>query len=221
VLAYLGLFILFALCIAASYYAGIYRTQQDHETANSDKAQLHQQALNDSAQELTKLRTNAEIDRQTIESMRQLTMTQKAQMSAYERDLRVYKDLLSPGAKTNPLGVSFGLFTVFALPQAGHFKYKLVVQKLSAKEVDFTGNLDFRVVGEQAGKVISLPLYQLSDQLTSPTIPLDFKYFQTLEGEFQLPADFAPQDVELIVKNSDKKAPPIVETQLEWPIPSH
>lgn len=218
ILRYLALLAAFVTCIVASYYAGIYRTQMNHDSASSDKSQQHQQALNGVTQELTKLRTNADVDRQTIEEMRQLTMTQKAQMAAYERDLRVYKELLAPGAKTNPLGVSFGLFTVFAMPEKGHFKYKLVVQKLSAKETDFSGLLDFRIIGEQAGKSAALPLYQVSDQLTSPTIPLDFKYFQTLEGEFTLPADFAPQNVQLIVKSNDKKSAPIVEAQLEWPI---
>lgn len=218
ILRYVALFTVFVVCVVASYYAGIYRIQKHHDSMGSEKAQQHLQALNDTAQELIKLRTNADVDRQTIEDMRQLTMTQKAQMAAFERDLRVYKELLSPGAKTNPLGVSFGLFSVFALPEKGRFKYKLTVQKLSAKETDFSGALDFRIVGEQAGKSASLPLYQVSDQLTSPTIPLDFKYFQTLEGEFQLPLDFAPQNVQLIVKSGDKKSLPIVESQLEWPI---
>lgn len=217
----LGVFAAFALCIAASYYAGIYRVELDQHSLSSEKSQQHQQVLNETAQELTRLRTNAEVDRQTIEDMRQLVVTQKAQIAAAERNLLVYKDLLSPGAKANPLGVSFGLFTVFPLAEKGHFKYSLVVQKLSAKDMDFAGAVDFRIMGEQGGKAVSLPLYQVSDQMTSPTIDVAFKYFQTLEGEFSLPLDFVPQNVQLAVKTGDKKSVPIIETQLEWPIPSH
>ncbi|HWV15363.1 MAG TPA: DUF6776 family protein [Cellvibrio sp.] len=216
-LIYVGFVVVFAVAVVGSYYAGIYRLERSQALASSDTSHRHQQALSDATQELTRLRTNADIDRQTIEDMRQLTMTQKAQMAAYERDLRVYKDLLSPGAKANPLGVSFGLFTVLEAARKGSFTYKLVVQKLSAREEDFRGSLDFRVLGEQAGKPVSLALYQLSEQQTSPIIALDFKYFQTLEGEFQLPPDFVPKHVELTV-NSGKSNPPVVQTQLEWPI---
>lgn len=221
VLCYVGFFLAFALCILASYYAGIYRVESDQYSASSSQAKQHQQLLSDTTQELTRLRTNAEVDRQTIEDMRQLAVTQKAQIAAAERDLIVYKDLLSPGAKANPLGISFGVFTVFALPEKGRFKYSLVVQKLSAKDADFSGAVDFRIMGEQGGKAVVLPLYQVSEQLTSPTIDVAFKYFQTLEGEFTLPGGFAPQHVHLAVKSGDKKSAPIVETQLEWPISSH
>lgn len=219
-LRYLSIALLIALATIGSFYAGMYRVKMHQDSLSSEKSQQHQHILNDALQELTKLRTNAEVDRQTIEDMRQLVVTQKAQIALSERDLIVYKDLLSPGAKGNPLGVSFGLFNVFPQAQKGHFKYSLVVQKLSAKDTDFAGSVDFRIIGEQGGKAVSLPLYQLSDQMTSPTIEVAFKYFQTLEGEFILPLDFVPKAVQLAIKTGDKKAAPLIETQLEWPTPS-
>jgi hypothetical protein len=134
--------------------------------------------------------------------------------------VRVYKDLLSPGAKANPQGISFGVFAVAPLPEAGRFKYSLTIQKLSAKEGDFSGNLEFRLIGQQADKTLQLSLYQVSAQVTTPSIPLSFKYFQTLDGEMTLPQDFIPQMVELVVKTNDRKPQSLVETQLEWPVAS-
>lgn len=219
-LSYLGVILAFVLGVVISYYAGMYRASNAEQAVNDSKAEQLKQSSNQLSQELTQLRTNAEVDRQTIEEMRQLVMTQKAQMAAAERDLGVYKDLLSPHVKTNPLGVSFGLFTVFALPEKNHFSYKLVVQKLSTKEADFSGTLEFSVSGLQAGKSIQLSLHQISTQVTSASIPLDFKYFQTLEGELQLPRDFIPQTVELVVNTDNKKGAPILTTQMEWPASS-
>lgn len=214
----LGLLLLvFALSLPASYYYGVYRVQQTQTSAVADQVRKHQDAVTALTQEITALRTTTEVDRQTMEELRQLVMTQRAQLSASERDLRVYKDLLSPGAKTNPLGISFGVFTAFPMKEKGHFSYSLTVQKLSTKEADFSGTLEFRIIGLQGSQTLQLSLYQVSAQVTSPSIPLSFKYFQTLEGDMVLPVDFTPQTVELVVKGGDKKAPPLVETQLDWP----
>lgn len=212
---------LFAAAVPAAYFMGAYQVRESQIVHEDGQVQQHQQAIATFTQQLTVLRTTAEVDRQTMEDLRQQVMSQRAQLAASERDLRVYKDLLSPGAKTNPQGISFGVFTVASLPESGHFKYSLTVQKLSAKEGDFAGSLEFRIVGQQGDKTLQLSLYQVSAQVTTPSIPLSFKYFQTLDGDMALPQDFIPQMVELVVKPSDRKAQPLVETQLEWPIASH
>jgi Na+-translocating ferredoxin:NAD+ oxidoreductase RnfG subunit len=210
----LGLILLFAACVSASFFAGIYHVQQQQRTVENDQEQQKQQLT----QELTQLRTNADVDRQTIEEMRQTVMTQKAQMAAYDRDLRVYKELLTSGARLNPLGVSFGVFTVFPTAEKNQFNYKLVVQKLSTKDTDFSGTLEFKVVGEQAGKPKHFFLHEISTQVTSTNIPLNFKYFQALEGSMVLPEDFVPKTLELVVYTGDQKNSATTETQLAWPI---
>ncbi len=109
------------------------------------------------------------------------------------------------------------MFTVSPLKETGHFNYSLTVQKLSTKDTDFSGFLEFRIIGQQGGKSLQLSLYQVSSQVTVPSIPLSFKYFQTLEGDLTLPIGFVPQAVELVVKPKDKKSPPLVSAELDWP----
>jgi hypothetical protein len=212
----LGLIFLFIAGVSASFFAGIYYVQQQQQAADNHQAEQVQLLT----QELTQLRTNADVDRQTIEEMRQTVMTQKAQMAAYDRDLRVYKELLTSGARLNPLGVSFGVFTVFPTAEKNRFSYKLVVQKLSTKDTDFLGTLEFKVVGEQAGKAKHFFLHEISEQVTSTNIPLNFKYFQALEGNMTLPEDFIPKTLELVVYTGDQKSSATTETQLAWPIAS-
>ena len=208
----------FIVCLPASYFLGIYVAglQQANDASQRDQAQ--QKLSSDLTQQLTELKTNIEVDRQSMEDLRQLVMTQKAQINASERDLRVYKDLLAPGAKTNPLGISFGVLTATPLKEAGHFNYSLTVQKLATKDADFTGFLEFRIIGQQAGKSLQLSLYQVSSQVSAPSIPVSFKYFQTLEGDLTLPVDFVPQTVELVVKGPENKTPPLVSAELDWPV---
>lgn len=210
-------YLLVLLGIVVSFFVGAFAGQKYHQYLEAKKAEQQAQVATDLSQELMLLRTNAEVDRQTIESMRQLVMTQKAQITASERDMRVYKELLTSSGK-NPLGISFGVFTVSPSTEAGHYTYKLVVQKLSTREVNFSGNLEFKVIGQQAGKAQQLSLDKISSQVTSPFIDLDFKFFQVLEGDMELPLDFTPQTVGLVVRSGDRQSPPIVETQLEWPV---
>lgn len=205
--------------LIGSYYAGVYSVRQAEISAVQSIAGEHQQVIDKYKQDITKLQTNAEVDRQTIEQMRKVVATQKAQLASADRDLHVYKDLLSPNVKTNPLGISVGTFTATPLAEAGHFSYKVVVQKLSTKEVDFSGVLDIKIIGQQEGKEKQLLLSEVSPQLTTASIPLTFKYFQNAEGEIQLPADFTPHAVELTVK-ADKSDSSLVTTQLDWLVSS-
>jgi hypothetical protein len=213
-----GLILAIAISLPASYFAGVYVANEKYKAQVNHQGDAQTQAMAELSQQITQLRTGTEVDRQTIEDLRQLVMTQKAQLNVSERDLRVYKDLLSPGAKGNPMGISFGVFTVLPLKEAGHFNYSLTVQKLSTKEADFSGTLEFRIIGQQGDKSLQLSLYQVSSQVTAPSIPLSFKYFQTLAGDLSLPINFVPQNVELVVKTADKKAPPLVSTELDWPV---
>lgn len=213
----LVLVVAFVLAVAGSYFAGVYQTSQQQASQLNQQNAQQQKTAATLSQELAQLRISTDIDRQTIEELRQVVMTQKAQISASARDLLVYKDLLSPHAKTNPLGLSFGVFTVSPLKEIGHFNYSLTVQKLSTKEADFSGFLEFRIIGLQGDKSLQLSLYQVSSQVTVPSIPLNFKYFQKLEGDLILPVNFVPQTVELVVKTKDNKPPPLVSAELVWP----
>lgn len=215
---WLVLLVVMTACVMFAYIFGEKSALEKSLEPKSKLEANQSQVVNNIEQQLSQLRTNAEVDRQTIEELRQLVMTQKAQLSASERDLRVYKDLLSPAVKSNPLGISFGVFTILPLKGVGHFSYSLTVQKLSIKDANFGGTLEFRIIGEQSGKSLQLSLYQVSSQVSVPSIPLSFKYFQTLEGDMTLPVDFVPQAVELVVKTSDKKAQPLVSAELDWPL---
>ena len=208
----------FVISLPIAYFLGIYAAHHETESSDLANSQRQDQVVKELSQELTRLRIDAEVNHQTVEELRQMAMTQRAQLTSAERALLVYKELLSPGAKTNPLGISFGAFTVFSTKEAGHFTYKLIVQKLSARESSFTGNLEFKILGQRAGKPAQLSIDKVSSQFPSSGIPLDLKYFQTIEGDMQLPPDFTPEKVELVIEPEDKRSPAIVETQLEWPI---
>lgn len=208
----------FVLSVIASYFLGIYWTKYQETREINQQENAQQKVANDLSKQLTELRTVSEVDRQSLEDLRQLVMTQKAQLNAAERDLRVYKELLTSGPKTNPMGISIGVFNLTPLPESGQFHYSLTVQKLATRDGDFSGFLEFTIKGQQAGESAQLTLNQVSTQVDAPSIPLSFKYFQTLEGDLTLPPGFVPQNVELAIKNSENRTPPLVTAELDWPV---
>jgi len=214
----LGVLVAFLIGLPLSYHLG--QTDLLQEQADQQQGVFVEKdsQIANLQTELAKLKTSQDIDRQSMEELRQTVVAQKAQIAASERDVRVYKDLLSPGAKTNPAGISFGAFILSPIKGAeNRYSYKLTIQKLSLKESDFTGFLEFKILGQQAGKQVILSLYQVSSQVTAAAIPLSLKYFQTLEGEIKLPADYLPQNIELSVKPQDKKAANVAQIQFSWP----
>ena len=212
----------FLVSVVLSYLMGVYAGKASYKSTDVEKIQQLQESIDALNQQLDSAHANGGVDQQAIENLRQQVMTQRAQLAAADRDMRVYKYLLSPAGRANPWVISFGVFTVIPTKDTGHFSYKLVVQKMSATESDFIGTLDFKVVGKQGGKTLKLPLHQISSQVAAANIPLNFKYFQTLEGEMQLPPEFVPQSVELSVYAGEDRGQVVVDSnQLEWPEVPH
>ena len=64
------------------------------------------------------------------------------------------------------------------------------------------------IEGRQAGKAA---------RVTGPELAFRFRYFQNLEGEFSLPADFQPERITLEIKPAKARSKAITQT-LIWPV---
>lgn len=225
VLVILALSLLVAIALAATYYYAQHKTSHallSPEEAQSLRAQLEKltQELGDSKRELAKYQLNAEVDRQAGEDLRKRVLELREEKAALQRDVEVYR-ILTSKKSANPMGISFGIFSVAALPDNKH-QFKLVVQKLAEGDDEFSGNLRVDVIGLRDGKeaVISLHELAVSKEGSEPladSIPLNFKFFQNIETEILLPQGFDPDRVELTVKSSAKRNPVTVKAELEWP----
>ena len=217
--------LLIAAALAGTYFYAQIQTGKERLTvpeAQELRSQLEKvtQEAAESRRELTRLEVGAEVDRQAGEEMRKRVLALREEKAALERDIEVYR-ILTSNRNKNPQGVSFGVFSVSAMPDNKH-QLKLVVQKLAEGDEDFTGEMKFMVVGQREGQETKISLHELvvsKAGAESPTeiIPLNFKFFQNIETEIVLPEGFTPSRVELAVKSDSKRNPMTVEGQLEWP----
>ncbi len=169
-------------------------------------------------QEVANLKLAAMVDQQANEDVRRQALEQKMRIADLERDIAVYRGMISKSASNNPQGISIGSFQVSGSGGVRGYKYKLVVQQLSASEDFFTGTLAMKILGVRGQEKLELPLHQLSDQAAEELIPLNFKYFQSLEGDLLLPEGFVPERAVVQILSRDKRPPTNLEQQLDWPL---
>jgi len=204
----------------AQHQAGKERlSPQEAQELRGQLDKLTQEAT-ESKRELAKYQLSAQVDRQAGEELRKRVMVLRDEKAALQRDVEVYR-ILTSKKSTNPMGISFGVFSVSALPD-NKKQFKLVVQKLAEGDDDFSGQLRVLVVGQKDGAETKISLHELvvSKIETEPlaeNIPLNFKFFQNIDTEIVLPDGFVPVRVELAVKSSSRRNPATVEADLEWP----
>lgn len=221
----LVLLALVGAALAATYFYA--QNQANNELLSQQEAQelraqldkLTQEA-SESKRELARFQLSAEVDRQAGEELRKQVFGLRDEKAALQRDVEVYR-ILTSKKSTNPMGISFGIFSVSALAD-NKKQFKLVVQKLAEGDDDFSGQLRVLVVGQKDGAETKISLHELvvSKIETEPlaeNIPLNFKFFQNIDTEIVLPDGFVPVRVELAVKSNSRRNPATVEAELEWP----
>lgn len=220
-----ALLILVGAALIATYFYALDRANQERispEDAQELRAQLDKltQEASESKRELAKYQLNAQVDHQAGEDLRKRVMLLRDEKAALQRDVEVYR-ILTSKKSTNPMGISFGIFSVTALAD-NKSQFKLVVQKLAEGDDDFSGQLRALVVGQKDGSETKISLHELvvnqvGAEPMPENIPLNFKFFQSIDTEIVLPEGFTPVRVELAVKSSARRNPVTVEAELEWP----
>lgn len=218
-LVWLILIALTAGAIAFSYFYGHWNGMSQQKTALEKAARLEVELKesNQKSQELEQRIANidlgAEVDRKANEEVRQEVITLKEQIAQLQEENSFYRGLMAP--TKDKKGLTFGAIELNRAKKPRAYNYKVVVQQLASNHRLLKGALQYKVVGRSLGADVSYRLDQLSDQIKTDSIRLRFKYFQTIEGELQLPEDFDPKGIELVAQTSGKNSVKI-EKRFGW-----
>ena len=215
----LGLVGLFVAAAAGAFAWGQQQAMSGYGRAQRDlaavKAELEEvrRAENQLRQQKENASLGAEVDRKSLEEIRQEVIELKAVVASLEEENQFYRNLMNPDGEQN--GLNFGPVEIVHTDRPRTFRYKVVMQQLASQHELVTGTLNFNVVGRQQGAVKVLPLSQLSSGVDSSNIKLRFKYFQNIEGELVLPEGFEPERIELEARASGGNSP-VIEKRLAW-----
>lgn len=170
---------------------------------------LEQQRLAASAQRKEVLAL--QLDVQTLlssESHQLLQLEQQAeQLTEQAQQLALYQQVLAPDGSG---GLTLAQEDITPLAEVGHFAYRLVLLHPHNKDARLTGQAQLRVRALQEGQSVLLDPAQLG---VTP-VTLDFRHFQVLTGQLQLPTNSVPQtlEVQLTLDNSESRT-----LSLNWP----
>lgn len=218
----LGVILLSAAVVAAvlfSYQFGHKVGMAGQEKALSEVSRL-QNELNSSRaqaeelqQRVTNLSMGAQIDRQASEDVRQEVIELKDQLAQMEEENSFYRNLMAPSG--NNRGLTFGAVEVVDTDKPREYSFKVVMQQLATNHTLLNGSLTYTVVGKLNGVDATFSLSQLSEDVSTESIRLRFKYFQTVQGTMSLPQGFEPERIELVAKSTGKEAVTI-EKRFGW-----
>jgi len=205
--------------VVGAFYLGQQLSRNTDSRAQRDLAALRAEleTVRKAEQQLRQQRENAklgaEVDRKSLEDVRQEVIDLKAAIAGLEEENQFYRNLMTPDADTR--GLSFGPVEIVQTERPRTFRYKVVIQQLATQHELLSGTLNFKVVGRQDGEAKVLALKELSSTIDSADIKLRFKYFQNVEGELVLPEGFEPERIELEARPAGSSTG-VIEKRLAW-----
>lgn len=153
--------------------------------------------------ELAVQRKRHDLDRRALDLVRSEMASENERIAGLEEELRFYRSLMAP--KRVMQGVSVRQPELVAKTRDRRFAFRIITQQNARKHELLKGALSVRVQGQLAGQEVSYPLSEVSDDVKEETVPLQFRYFQALEGEIGLPIGFEPKAIAVLVKVTKPK----------------
>ncbi len=125
-------------------------------------------------------------------------------------ELNFYRNIISPVDKKGGLRIQ-NLYIEPTTGAANQYRYKLVLIQALKHEQTINGSASFEISGVQGGQDSTISIPGAGDR----TIKVNFKYFQDIEGQFELPKNFKPRRIKVnVIPTSGAQA---VEESYAWP----
>ncbi len=159
--------------------------------------------------ELTMVKQAAEIDRESIVSIRDQIKQFQDERLKMEEELAFLRGIVSTTNKKQALRVQN--FKLEPGLEDGQYSYRFSISQVINSGIVAKGVIELTVEGLQDGRSTRLSLAQVSEEKLD-SIKMRFRFFQNVEGKLQLPKGFVPATIEIDVKPSGDKLEPVKES---------
>jgi hypothetical protein len=185
------------------------RTQEELTQLRIQAHQLEQENTNYKTEKL-RIAQQIEIDQSTLKDLAKSLQSVQEENTTLREDNAFFRNLLSPDQGPGPISIYY--FKIERNPiLAGEYRYRLLLLKADKREQEFVGSVQFLVTGEQTGSKASY-IFPDAKSGKSQAININFKYYQRLEGAFQVPAGFTPKNVQIRVFKAGSTQPQWTKT---------
>ncbi|MFO7603695.1 MAG: DUF6776 family protein [Gammaproteobacteria bacterium] len=144
------------------------------------------------------------------ETLRQL----QAEILELKGELAFYRGIVSPRDAARGLHLQNVELEPNGQPEG--YRYKIILTQVLKNDRVVYGRVNVAVEGTVDGVPVSLNLSRLTENSVKE-LNYRFKYFQSLEGDIRLPAEFQPRRVRVEVLPGGRQEDEIVKT-INWPV---
>jgi hypothetical protein len=189
----------------------------DHRRERADfaaKLAVEQAVSDELRRQLAIGETASDIDRATYEQVETTLGDLQAQIQAQEEELVFYRGIVSPQDRVAGLRIQ----SLEALPSDGERRYlvRLLLVQAIVHSRSVSGAVKLQLEGLRDGQMATFDAAELVVQGESYDMAYEFRYFQGLEAELELPVGFEPQRMTVEIWPSEARAERINQT-FEWP----
>ncbi|MFQ2285292.1 DUF6776 family protein [Aeromonas dhakensis] len=187
------------------------------ELAQSSLLMVQQETLERQAKAIGQLKGELGIketllatQKAAFEQLQQALKDQEAQVQEQKRQLAFFERIMRPTGEQ--VGVVIDNLTLQETSIPGRYHYRLALTQPAKKRELFRGQVQIKVEGSQGDKPITLGSRELGMKVGEGRYAL--RYFQLLEGNWQLPEGFVPDRVRVTISKDGRQ--PAQELLAEW-----
>ncbi|MBV7598332.1 DUF6776 family protein [Aeromonas sp. sia0103] len=187
------------------------------ELAQSSLLTVQQETLERQSKAIGQLKTDLGVketllatQRAAFEQLQQTLKDQEAQVQEQKRQLAFFERIMRPTGEQ--VGVVVDNLTLQETSVPGRYHYRLALTQPAKKRELFRGQVQIRVEGSLADKPKTLSGRELGMKAGEGRYAL--RYFQLLEGNWQLPEGFIPDRVRITIAKEGRQ--PAQELLTEW-----
>jgi hypothetical protein len=154
------------------------------------------------------------VDKQSYSNVEKGLADLQAQVLRQREELTFYRGIVSPEDGIG--GLRIQKFQVLSAGATGHFRLRLVLVQSMRQDSTVAGSIKLEIEGVRGGQPVHLTLSDLhATTRADGEMPFSFRYFQDVQQDIELPADFQPRAVNLEV-HSPKF--PAVRESFPWQV---
>ncbi|MCZ6497400.1 MAG: hypothetical protein O6765_01580 [Gammaproteobacteria bacterium] len=163
--------------------------------------------------QIASLQTSGEIDQETYAQVESNLSQLQLRIQAQEEQLVFYQGIISP--ENGLAGLRIQALNLTKAESEGHYVLRLVLVQAITHDRRVSGVVKFNIEGVRDGEVLELGPDDVLLDSESADIPYGFRYFQGLQRDLVLPADFRPSQVNVEIWPQGSRGQPISQSY-QW-----
>jgi hypothetical protein len=165
-------------------------------------------------QQVADLKLGGQVDTRANEEVRLAVEALQTQIAELNEEIRFYKGVMVPNADAKGLRVE--RLDLYPSGVDNRYRYSLMLTQVVDKHEYIKGSVEVSLVGTQLGETRTYSLKELDAEILGE-IRFRFRYFQNIEGELLLPAEFTPTEM-VIAARPIGSAAKVAEKTFAWQV---